>query len=64
MKPAPEIYQAAIESVDCEPREIFFMDDKLENVEGARAAGLDAVIFTTAEQLVEELARRGVELNA
>ncbi|MCP4189860.1 MAG: HAD family phosphatase [Planctomycetaceae bacterium] len=63
MKPDPKIYQAAIEAVDCEPSRIFFMDDKPENVEGAHAAGLDAVVFTTAEQLVKELAKRGIELD-
>jgi glucose-1-phosphatase len=60
MKPLPLIYQRAIEAAGCAPRECFFTDDIATYVEGARAAGIDAVQFESAEQITCELDRRGV----
>ncbi|MFV1964375.1 MAG: HAD family hydrolase [Pirellulaceae bacterium] len=62
-KPEAAIFEAAIEATHLPPQEIFFVDDRAENVEGARAAGLDAVQFTTAGQLAADLRRRGVRFN-
>ena len=62
-KPDPGIYQAAIARAGVAPGEIFFMDDREENVAGARAAGLDAVLFTSVRQLAADLRARGVRWN-
>jgi FMN phosphatase YigB (HAD superfamily) len=37
------------------PEEIFFTDDRLENVEAARQAGFDAVQFVSVAELREQL---------
>jgi FMN phosphatase YigB (HAD superfamily) len=63
MKPDPQIYAKATEMANVEPGEIFFFDDKPENVEGALRAGYDAIHYTSPESLVVELSRRGIELN-
>lgn len=60
MKPDPRIYAAAIEAARCAPGECFFTDDIPEYVEGARQAGIDAVLFEGAETLERELRARGV----
>mgnify|MGYP000005847631 CR=1 FL=1 len=60
MKPEPEIYRAAIEAAQCAPNECFFTDDVAAYVEAARAEGIDAVQFESSEQILEELAVRGV----
>lgn len=60
MKPTPLIYQRAIEAAQCAPGECFYTDDILEYVEGARAAGIDAVQFESAGQITRELTIRGV----
>jgi epoxide hydrolase-like predicted phosphatase len=60
-KPEPEIYHEAIARAGCQPSEIFFMDDRPENVEGARQAGIDAVVFQSLAQLEQELTSRGVQ---
>jgi putative hydrolase of the HAD superfamily len=60
MKPEPRIYAAAIEAAQCAPQECFFTDDIPEYVEGARQAGIDAVVFEGAEALERELRARGV----
>ncbi|MEM6330101.1 MAG: HAD family phosphatase [Planctomycetota bacterium] len=60
MKPDRKIYDAAIAAAGCETGRIFFTDDRPENVQGALDAGMDAVLFTGAEQLAADLAERGV----
>lgn len=42
LKPEPAIYAAAVAALGCQPREIAFFDDLLENVQAARAAGWNA----------------------
>ena len=63
MKPDERIYAAATEAAGVAPGEIFFTDDLPDNVAGAKAAGWDAVLYTSVEQLVEELTERGVKFN-
>ncbi len=60
MKPLPRIYEAAIAAAGCRPEECFFTDDVAEYVEGAKAAGIDAVQFQSCEQIQQELKARGV----
>ena len=60
MKPDPAIFAYAVRCADAPAHEVFFTDDRKENVAGALAAGLDAVLFTGAEQIARELRQRGV----
>lgn len=60
MKPAPRIYEAALEHARCRPEECFFTDDIPAYVEGARRAGIDAVQFQGFENLSGELTRRSI----
>ena len=60
MKPEREIYDRAVAAAGVSAGEVFFTDDRQENVEGALAAGLDAVLFTTPAKLAEELTSRGL----
>ncbi len=58
-KPEAKIYQEAIALAQCAPEECFFTDDLAGNIEAARAHGMDAVQFISAEQLERELRTRG-----
>lgn len=60
MKPDSLIYFSAAELARVSPHEIFFVDDRPENVAGARAAGYDAVEYNSVEKLIEDLDQRGV----
>lgn len=42
-KPEPQAYRDVAELIGCAPGQILFFDDLLENVEGARLAGMQAV---------------------
>jgi putative hydrolase of the HAD superfamily len=61
MKPHAAIYEYAVRLAEAPASNVFFVDDKPENVSGARAAGLDAVLFTSSRDLAAELAQRGVK---
>jgi len=61
MKPEAEIYQRAIAGLGIRPSEALFLDDRPENVVGARAAGLQAVLFESWARFVErDLGRYGL----
>jgi putative hydrolase of the HAD superfamily len=60
VKPEPGIYQQAISRAGVPAEEIFFVDDREENVTGALKAGIDAVQFTCTAQLVDDLQSRSV----
>lgn len=64
MKPEPEIYQRAIEMAGVGAGEIFFMDDRPENVAAACDAGMDSVVFESPEQLFNELRIRNIAINS
>lgn len=61
MKPAPLIYQRAVQAAGCRPEECFFTDDIAAYVHGAREQGIDAVQFESEDQVKSELRARGVE---
>jgi putative hydrolase of the HAD superfamily len=63
MKPQHKVYLEAARLAGVEPGEVFFTDDRPENVAGARAAGFDAVEFVNSTQLTRELLARGVTAN-
>jgi putative hydrolase of the HAD superfamily len=52
IKPEPEIYRDAIRGLGVLPGEALLLDDRLENVEGARAVGLVAELFWTWEDFL------------
>ncbi|HEY7974800.1 MAG TPA: HAD-IA family hydrolase, partial [Ktedonobacterales bacterium] len=54
-KPNPRIYEIAIERLGLSPTEIVFLDDSQENVDAARACGLQAVLFTSTAQAIADI---------
>lgn len=44
-KPSPDIYEALIESLGVEPRQIVFVDDRTSNLNAAVAVGIRTVLF-------------------
>jgi len=59
-KPSARIYEEALLRAAWDAGECVFFDDVAAYVDGARAAGIDAVQFQSAGQVEEELRRRGV----
>ncbi len=62
-KPHAEIFAAAAELAHVDPSEIFFVDDTLGHVEGAREFGFDAVQYTGTPRLAADLRARDIKFN-
>jgi 2-haloacid dehalogenase len=60
MKPDPAIYQLALRRFGLSPGEGMFVDDRLENVDGAAANGFAGHHFSDAAGLRRDLARFGL----
>jgi len=56
-KPVPKAFELTLERLGLKPNEAVFIDDTREHVEAARKLGLKGILFTTAEELEDELAR-------
>jgi len=55
VKPGSAIYHHAIAGIQRDPAEALFLDDRHDNIEAARAAGLIAEPFTTWEAFLAEM---------
>ncbi len=60
LKPDPAIYFLALDRFRLKPEEALFVDDRRINVDGARAVGMAAHLFTGAEDLRERLEAEGL----
>ena len=62
MKPSAEFYRACVAAAGVPAASCVFIDDLIENVEGARRAGLEAIQFVDTTTLIAELRRFGAEI--
>lgn len=60
MKPDAGIYRHAAEAAGCAPDACLFIDDLPENVDGARQAGMQALLFRSREELERDFDRLGI----
>lgn len=61
MKPDPEIFRRLLARLDVAPGEAVFVDDMPANVDGARAAGMHALRFTSTADVEAGLRELGVD---
>ena len=55
MKPDAKIFQTALRRFDIKPEESVFIDDNVNNIEGARALGIHGIVFCSVDSLKTEL---------
>ena len=55
LKPDPEIYLLSLQGLNVKPGEAIFIDDFKENIEGARAVGMQAIHFQNSAEVIVEL---------
>ncbi|MGI6242372.1 MAG: HAD-IA family hydrolase [Prevotella sp.] len=55
LKPEAEIYHSFLNKFKVQADECVFIDDKPENIEGARAVGMYGIVFSNTPQLMHEL---------
>lgn len=54
-KPDPKIYQYMLDHLGVHPQESVFIDDFQSNIDGALAVGMNAIRFTSPDQVLAEL---------
>jgi len=59
-KPDPRIYAHLLEAHRLEAGDVLFVDDRAQNVEAARGAGIESVLFEGVSGLRADLSRRGL----
>lgn len=62
-KPNSQAYKILLERLGRSPESIIFIDNKSANIEAARSLGIDGILFENAEQLTQELQKRGIDLS-
>ena len=60
LKPEARIFELAIKKAGVAPESIFFTDDRLENIEAAQRAGIQALLFQSETQLKRDMLSRGM----
>ncbi|HEY1160768.1 MAG TPA: HAD family phosphatase [Terracidiphilus sp.] len=60
-KPDPAIYRHVLQELGNRPEETLFLDDKLVNIEAARALSFQAIEFSTVERLRADLIATGLD---
>ncbi len=55
LKPSPQIYHYLLDNYQLKASETVFIDDVKQNVEGAKAVGIQAIQFTNTEQCILDL---------
>lgn len=63
-KPDPRAYQILLSRLQVAPQAILFIDDQPANIEAAKKLGIDGIVFTNKDQLVQELKKRGIEVSS
>jgi len=63
IKPERRIFQITLERLGSQAAQSIYIDDRQDYIQGAKDAGLNAIIFENVEQLKGELARLGVKVD-
>lgn len=64
IKPNPLIYRLALDRLGVMPEEVFYTDDRIELVDGARKLGIHGFVFQGIEKLKQDLNASGIKFNA
>ncbi|MDR2772335.1 MAG: HAD family phosphatase [Elusimicrobiota bacterium] len=62
VKPNIEIYKLLCDKYHIKPEETLFFDDRVENVEGAKAAGMKGFVFISPQQARQALILAGIKI--
>jgi epoxide hydrolase-like predicted phosphatase len=63
IKPNPEIYRFALNKLKALPEQSLFIDDRMENIESSRNLGINSILFTNIDLLIEELKQLGINFD-
>ncbi len=60
IKPEPEIYQSLLKRYDLKAEECIFLDDRQENIDGAKRQGINGIRFMGYDDAKEKLCELGI----
>jgi putative hydrolase of the HAD superfamily len=60
IKPDPDAFEHAVESLDCIPKQVLFLDDNMLNVRAAQSYGMHAIRVRGAIEAQHALAELGI----
>jgi len=63
IKPDPEIFKVALKRLNAHPKQSLLIDDRIENIESSRNLGINSILFTHIDLLVEKLKVFGINLD-
>jgi putative hydrolase of the HAD superfamily len=55
VKPEPAVYEHCLDGLDTAPEQTLFLDDRIENVQGAELLGIRAIQFTSRDDVLLRL---------
>lgn len=61
MKPDARIYRDLVNACAVDAKQIVFIDDNRANVESAKESGINALLFTSVQELESDLRGLGIE---
>jgi len=59
-KPEEKAYRIVLDYLQCQPAETVFLDDNIENINGAKKIGITSILVTSQQQMKEELHALGL----
>lgn len=62
-KPNPKAYQIFLNKLKVPADAVLFIDNRQVNVDGAKELGIDGIVFTSPNQLIHELNKRGIMIK-
>ncbi|MBN2567455.1 HAD family phosphatase [Candidatus Woesearchaeota archaeon] len=63
LKPDRRIYEITLERLGLPARECLFIDDQKKNVNAAERLGMHGILYTTLQNLIEDLKEHGIEFQ-
>ncbi len=62
-KPEPEIFKLTLKKLKISENQVLFIDDKPENINGAKKLGIPSILFKNNKDLIKQLTIRGVSFK-
>ncbi len=63
IKPHADFFLYVLEDLHLEAEDSIMIDDNPSNIQGAEAAGIHGIVYTSVESLIEELNKLGVKIH-
>jgi putative hydrolase of the HAD superfamily len=63
IKPHKDIFMYTLDTINKKPEEILFIDDTEENIETAKSLGIQSIVYTNNQSLLQDFAELGLLIH-